>query len=276
MSMLTDDLDGAVVAQLRAVVKARPPSAEGGRRIIEVQASCEAVDLDGDVVLQQALLGSAAGFLAHGHLDIDHLSEFGTRLGIPDPESYIVGRPLDVTDKGQGNTFVTAELARGLDGRSRADGVWDSLRQDPPVRWLASIYGFPTEMDDCAATGGACAATGATRFVIKAIDWRSLALTRNPKNTALTGAARIVTAKAYLAELAKAMPSPTVPLPNTMADVWAQHACPHCGVHDAPSLLGYRQHFAACKGYPTGAADLYAHAVMYRRNMGLGMPTTAL
>ncbi len=273
MDTLPDDLDGAVVAQLRAVVKARAP--EQGRRIIEVESSCEAVDLDGDVVLQQALLQSAGEFIARGHIDIDHLSEFGKRLGIPDPESYIIGRPLEVVDHGDGRTFVTAEISRGLDGRSRADGVWDSLRQEPPVRWLASIYGFPTDIDDCAAAGGACAATGASRFVIKAIDWRSLALTRNPKNTALTGAARIVTAKAYLAELAKAG-LPTVSLPNTMSDVWAQHACPHCEVHKSPSLLGYRKHFAACKGYPEGAADLYAHATMYRRNMGLAMPTVGL
>lgn len=268
-----DILDRAVVARIPALVKARLPDSSG-RRIVEVEASCEKIDFDGDVVLQEALLGSAASFIATGHLDIDHKSEFGMRLGIPDPASYIVGRPLDVTKGPDGRTFVTGQISKSRLGmhdtaRHRYDELWDALQQDPPVVYYASIYGFPTDYDSCGTNPQACAAAGATRLVIKGIDWRSLAFTRTPKNTSLQSPATIVTAKAYVLELAKAMnPAPTIALPNTMQDVWAQHKdCPQCGVGAVPSLLGYRQHFAKCAGMTDGVADVTAHAMMYRRKM---------
>jgi hypothetical protein len=268
-----DFLDRAVVARIPALVKARLPDASG-RRIVEVEASCEARDYDGDVVMQEALLGSAASFIANGHLDIDHKSEFGMRLGIPDPASYIVGRTIEVANGGDGRTFVTGQIAKSRQGmhdtaRHRYDELWDALMQEPPVIYYASIYGFPTDYDTCGINPQACAAVGATRLVIKAIDWRSLAFTRTPKNTSLQSPARIITAKAYIAELAKAInPTPTIALPNTMQDVWAEHKdCPQCGVGAVPSLLGYKQHFAKCCGMQEGAADVNAHAMMYRRMM---------
>jgi hypothetical protein len=264
-----DLLDKAVVARIPAVIKARPQEASG-RRIVEVEASCEDVDYDGDVVLQKGLLDSGDSFVASGHLDIDHYSEFGARLGIPDPSSYIVGRPLDVRKAANGRTFVEGEIRKALGGqfdpvRNRFDEFWASLQSDPPVQWYSSIYGFPTDYDDC-TTGFCDRSTGATRLVIKAIDWRSLAFTRTPKNTGLKSPTRIVTAKAFLAELVKAMP-PQAGLPTTMQDVWNAGACQKCMVHTAPSLLGYRQHFAKCCGWPSGVADLCAHAVMHKHGM---------
>lgn len=261
-----DLLDKAFVARIPAVIKARPQET-GGRRIVEVQASCEAIDYDGDVVLQEALLKSANTFVATGHLDIDHLSEFGARLGIPDPSSYIVGRPLDVRAGSGRTTFVEGEISRSMDGhsdpvRNRYDEFWSSLQRDPPVMWFSSIYGWPTDIDDC--TKGLCTSTGATRYVIKAIDWRSLAFTRAPKNTSLHSPTRILSAKAHLAELAKAL-VPTVQLPNTIED--AAQPCPTCHVHEAPSLLGYRKHFAACKGCSPEMSDILGHAVMHRHAM---------
>ena len=269
------ELDRAIVARIPALVKARTPDGSG-RRVVSVQASGEAVDTDGDIVLQKALIDGAPGFVAKGHLDLDHKSEFGERLGIPDPSSYIVGRPLSVQPAEGGDTFVEGEISRSRDGtydpaRNHYDEFWGSLMMDPPVQWYASIYGFPIDLDDC--TKGGCSPTGATRFVIKAIDWRSLAFTRTPKNTALKGAARIVTAKAFLAELvaAKALEAPPslLPLnvPQTMDDAYAASTCKACGVHEMPSLLGYRRHFAKCAGAPPGMDDLLAHAVMYRRAM---------
>ena len=273
--METDLLDRAIVARLPALVKARPDSS--GRRIVEVESSTEYPDLDGDVVLQSALLNSAAGFVETGHLDIDHISELGPRMQPPilDTASYIVGRPLSVSAKG-GSTFVEGEISRSLDGasdpsRNRADELWETLCREPPVAWYASIYGFPLDLDDC--TKGQCSVSGATRFVIKAIDWRSLAFTRRPKNTALKSAARIVTAKSWLADLVKsAIPegppnSAILAVPQTMDDVYAAADCLGCRVQDSPSLLGYRQHFAACRGFPPGMAGVMAHAVMHRRNM---------
>lgn len=272
--MEQDLLDRALVARIPVIVKARAPE-PNGRRIVEVEASTETVDLDGDIVLQDALLKSAETFVATGHLDIDHLSEFGARLGIPDPASYIVGRPLEVRAGPNRTTFVEGEISRSLDGRvdpvrNRYDEFWASLRRDPPVMWFSSIYGWPTDMDDC--TAGVCAHTGATRYVIKSIDWRSLAFTRAPKNTSLRSPTRVVTAKSYMLELAKAIP-PTSKLPDTVAD--AAKPCPNCEVDKAPSLLGYRRHFAVCKGYPDGMSDLLAHAMMHHHNMQRSLPLIA-
>lgn len=289
-----DILDRAFVLRVPALIKAKPMDATG-RRIVEVEASTEEVDFDGDVVLQSALIGSAANFVANGHLDIDHLSEFGARMGIPNPSSYIVGRPMDVWAMKGGRTFVKGEIARSSDGAFRPDvnkydELWQSLQSDPPVQWFSSIYGFPTDLDDCKE--GICGANGATRFVIKAIDWRSLAFTRTPKNTALSSPTRIVSAKAYLVEIAKAYhmsPIPTeietgetaagmgstppgIQIPNTMADVWLQKSCAGCGAHKMPSVMGYRNHFAKCMGYPHGAADLFAHAVMHKHALMAMVP----
>ena len=274
---LPDGFEGAVVACIPVIVKARPMDASG-RRVVEVEASCEAIDYDGDIVMQKALIDSAPSFVATGHLDLDHKSEFGARLGIPDPTSYIVGRPLEVTAGADGRTFVKGEISRSIDGqndpvRNRYDEFWASLQRDPPVMWFASIYGWPTDLDDCSA--GQCSASGATRYVIKGIDWRSLAFTQAPKNTSLKSPTRIVTAKAYMAELAKAQGldtslPPTAKLPDTVAD--AAQPCPNCEVHKAPSVLGYRKHFAACKGCSEGMSDILAHAVMHRHFMGQGLP----
>ena len=105
--MELDFLDRAVVARFPALVKAYPVEA-GGRRIVSVESSTEEKDLDGDVVLQSALLMSADSFVAAGHLDIDHKSDLGHRMAPPiaDPSSWIVGRPLEVTAAPGGRTYV--------------------------------------------------------------------------------------------------------------------------------------------------------------------------
>lgn len=265
---VSDLLDKAIVARLPVIIKAVPPDSSG-RRIVEVEASCEAVDYDGDVILQEALLSSAQSFVATGHLDIDHLSEFGARLGLPDPTSYIVGRPLEVKSAAGNRTYVRGEIRRSLDGsfdpvRNRYDEFWHSLQSDPPVQWYSSVYGFPIDMDDCSS--GACGHTDAARYLIKKMDWRSLAFTRTPKNQALKDATRIVTAKSFISEIAKSMQPPVV-LPNSMDDVMSSHICPRCEVHKSMSLPGLRQHFRVCKGWPAGVADVCAHASMHRRAM---------
>lgn len=283
-----DLLDRAVIACLPVIIKARPESS--GRRIVDVQASCEAVDFDGDVILQEALLGSAQSFIATGHLDIDHLSEFGQRLGIPDPSSYIVGRPLDVRKGPDNSTFVEGEISKSIDGRvdvvrNRYDEFWASLQRDPPVVWFSSVYGWPKNIEDC--MNKSCGVDGPSRYLIKSMDWRSLAFTRSPKNTALTHPTRIVTAKSYITELAKSMragmglggdnglgseKSLASPLPRSMDEVWDSRVCPSCGVHDTPSLLGYRHHFSVCKGFPSPMSDVYAHATMHRQAMNSILP----
>jgi len=270
--MELDLLDRAIVARFPALVKAYAPDSDG-RRIVSVESSTEEKDLDGDIVLQKALLDAADNFVRYGHFDIEHRSDLGHRMipPIANPASWIVGRPLEVTAAPGGRTFVKGEISKSLDGvPGHADELWDSLRRDPPVLWYSSIYGFPMDLDDC--TKGECPGSAATRFVIKSIEWTGLAFTRTPKNTALTSPARIVTAKAYLADLAKAEPhgpplSAILAVPQTMADVYAAADCPGCRAQEYPSLHGYRSHFEKCRGYPAGMADVMAHAMMHRRNM---------
>lgn len=248
---------------VKAASKKRDP-----RRIVEVEASTEEVDMDGDLILQKALLGSAESFIGNGHLDIDHLSEFGARMGLADPASYIVGRPLEVKDLGGGRTSVVGEIRQSLDGvsdprRNRYDDFWESLHSEPPVEWRSSVYGFPLPgmIEDCSSQ---MCYGGATRYLVKGFDWRSLAFTRNPKNTALQGYARIVTAKSFILEMAKSLPD--APVYESMESLLGETICKNCGVHGAPTTLGYREHFKSCRGFPDAIANIYAHATMHGIN----------
>lgn len=266
----------AIVAEIPVIVKS---SSDGGRRLVEVEASCEAVDSEGDIILQKALLGSAEYFISKGHLDIDHISELGARLGVPNPSSWIIGRPLEVIDLGKGRTAVKGEIMRAKDGKvdpaaHKYDEFWESLQSDPPVRWQASIYGFPKadQVEDC--RDGHCDA--ATRFIVKGIEWRSLAFTRNPINTALKGHARIVTAKAWLAAVTKSgyhndqlstAPPRYMLAPRSTHELWGQYQrhimkdCPFAG----PDMRGrsiFKDHFQHCCLMDEDGAELMAHALM--------------
>lgn len=273
MRPTSEQLDSAVVISIPAVIKARPDSS--GRRIVEVEASSQEVDSEGDVILQSALMASAQDFVATGCLDIDHLSELGYQMGIPDPASYVVGRPLEVKDIGGGRTSVVGELRRAVDGthdplRHKYDDLWDSLQSNPAVPWYSSIYGFPLPgmMDNCADTKSC--EYGAKRFLIRGINWRSLAFTRRPVNQSLRGRARIITAKAAMFEIAKSMSiidalPPSVP--PSMGDLWAKRCCTKCGVDRMPTVAGYHDHFVKCCDMPEDLAELCAYALMHKTNI---------
>jgi hypothetical protein len=191
-----------LIIEIPAIVKARTDS--GGRRLVEVEASNETVDSEGDIILQSALIDAAPQFIKTGNLDIDHISEIGHRYGIANPSAYIVGRPTEVKDIGGGRTSVVGEIMRSRDGThnpaaNKYDEFWDSLMSDPPVNWRASIYGFPSPdgLVDCTKARAGEKTYGATRFLVKGLSWRSLAFTRNPVNDAITGSARVLTQKAF-------------------------------------------------------------------------------
>ncbi len=201
---LMDSLDKAIVAEIPVLIKALPVGADG-RRLVEVEASCEDVDYDGDVILQSALLASAEHFKSIGTLDIDHLSEIGDRLNppIPDPASYIVGRPLEVKALPGNRTSVIGEIRKSRDGTvnpavNRYDELWLSFQSEPAVRWYSSVFGYLRNFDDCRT--GVCGKSGAKRFLVKEFEWKSLAFTRSPKNTGLKGEARILTAKSFIGD----------------------------------------------------------------------------
>lgn len=187
----------AICISAVAIVKALPVT--DGRRLIEVEASNECVDREGDVILQEALLGSAGQFVSKGVIDIDHISEVGARYGIPNTDSWIIGRPIEVLDLGGKRTAVRAEL---FSGRPKADDVWMSMSGGDPAIWRASIYGFPTPGGVInASSARSPTAPDATRYIVKALDWKSLALTKSPVNDSITHHARIVAAKAFMKSL---------------------------------------------------------------------------
>lgn len=280
------DLEQAFCISIPAIVKSH--IAKSGQRIVEVEASCEEVDSEGDVILQQALLDSAADFIATGCLDLDHKSEIGYQLGIPDPASYIVGRPLEVKALPGRRTSVVGEIRRSPDGRHdpqryKYDDLWESLQSNPPVPWYASIFGFPKPgmIENCAS--GTCEA-GARRYLIRGLMWRSLAFTRNPVNQSLRGQARIITAKSMLAQMAKSMsilesqgvndePSHTVPptVSPRVGDLWAGRDCKACSIGAAPTLSGWREHFTKCASMTPDMADLCSYAMMHKCNMEKAM-----
>lgn len=204
----------AFIIQLPAIIKAG--TAKDGRRLVEVGASTQETDSEGDVILQKALLDAADDFVKSGHIDLNHYSELGHRMGIPNPSSYIIGRPIEVKDYGKGQTGVVSEIMRSSDGKSdpvknRYDEFWESLQTKPPMKWSASIYGFPKAgmIDDC--TAGQCD-HGAKRYLVRGIDWRSLAMTTNPINRSMTKFATVVTAKAFVGMLKAGPGSPLIPV----------------------------------------------------------------
>lgn len=262
-----ENLDNAVVISVPSLIKALPASENNGARIIEVEASCEEVDLEGDVVLQQALLNSAKHFVSKGMIDLEHYGEIGERLGIADPTSYIIGRPLAVTDLGGKRTGVRAEIMRSQDGsidpgNNRYDSFWKSLQSNPPVTWYSSIFAFPTDWDNC---GEKSCTHGATRYVIKEMEWHSLAMTRHPMNNKIKGAAKIVKANQYI-ELAKAWapePPKEVFSMKSLRKTYENHIVKDCPF-GGPGIISrgcFQQHFEECGGMTADSADILSHAL---------------
>lgn len=280
--------DGFMLS-LNAIVKA---STSGGKRFLEVEASNEAVDGEGDQILQSALMGSKSSFLKDGCIDIDHISEIGHRLGVPNPESWIIGVPVEVIDLGKGRTAVKCEIRKSADGAhnpriNKYDAFWDTMTSEPPVQWRASIYGYPN-MDDLIDCTEAQCKSGATRYIIKSLDWRSLAMTRNPVNDAIKGYAKIVKANERVMEMIKSglakdysmapevalspgSQSPylanMLPQPRNLADAVGQREthmkseCPYTA--GLKSTGGYAKHFELCCGMSPDMADVWGHALMH-------------
>lgn len=270
----------ALCVQIPVIIKAH---SEGERRLVSLEASNESVDSEGDVILQSALLNSAESFIKSGHLDIDHISELGSRLGVKNPTDYIVGVPIEVKDLGGGRTGVVGELHKGGTGREKADELWSSLKAEPPVRWSASIYGFPLpgQVEDCRVSKSTSGAK-ATRFFVKGLDWRSLAFTRNPVNKAITGAACIVTAKSMIEIIKGRVPNggiartltgvenPNFILPPRNREEMMGHFlyhmqrgnCPCSGGIIGNSIMSFAEHFMQCCGETPWDADLKALALM--------------
>lgn len=154
------------------------PREEGGKRIIYVEASKESQDQEGEIVLAKALKDSVDVFKKFGVLDMDHFSmpSVARKLGIEDPENYVIGQPIDVAFNGD-TTIVKAQLRSGPSKLAeRANKVWEGLTQvSPPDRYYASVGG--------AVTGRDIRIDPLTKSkvpVITGTRWNNLALSLNP------------------------------------------------------------------------------------------------
>jgi hypothetical protein len=163
---------------------------ENGNFIFEVEASNENLDLQGQVVLQRALLGSKDHFLSNGIISFDHLHKRRGADGqtISDP-SMVIGEPIEVRTDGK-KTIVVGKLYKSSD---IAQDLIQKLK-DGSTRVKASVGGiFPKIVKD--------AKSGVEKIV--SVLWNDLALTVSPVNSTVSPAF----AKSYMEpyELVKAL-----------------------------------------------------------------------
>jgi hypothetical protein len=153
------------------------PQEEGGERFIYFEASNEALDQQGEVVLAKALAESREYYERYGNVDIDHYTQIGAKAGIRDYHLFEIGRPVRAEINGK-RTFVKAQLYQGDSPvAAKANDVWDSLTAiSPPQRWYPSVGGQVLEKAQEFGEEGA-------RSVVKRVRWTNVALSKTPVNT---------------------------------------------------------------------------------------------
>ncbi len=176
-----DELLGLVpdVLCITDMLKATP-RVEDGQRVIYIEASNEAVDHQGEVVMAKALADSADYYLRHGNLDIDHYTLIGPRMGLRDSNLYEIGRPLEVSSR-DGKTFVKGVVYSGTGpAAEQANIFWSSMTDiNPPQRWYPSVGG-------AIPAGGKVveidAKTQKRRVMVKATRWTNIGFSKTPVN----------------------------------------------------------------------------------------------
>jgi hypothetical protein len=118
------------------------PSQEGDNLYLYLEASNEARDYQGEIVLAKALAESADYFSRYGNFDIQHRSMIGLANGDPDYHLHEIGRPEEVRADGS-RTFVKGIVFQGdTPVAHAANQFWDSLTKlRPPQRWYPSVGG---------------------------------------------------------------------------------------------------------------------------------------
>lgn len=157
------------------------PAEEAGNRFIYLEASNEARDFQGEVVLAKALEESAEYYRRYGNLDLDHITQIGAKQGIADPYLYQIGTPEDVKCRG-GKTWVKGAIFKGEGPvAEHANKFWDSLTKiTPRKRWFPSV-------------GGAVMAKGpqfdpqtrSTNTVVSKVRWTNVGFSATPVNPAV-------------------------------------------------------------------------------------------
>jgi len=148
---------------------------EHGNYIFEVEASNENLDLQGQVVLQSALLNSKKHFLEEGIISFDHQHKRVNKDGkTVSDSSMIIGEPVEVRTEGK-KTIVVGKLYKS---NKIACDIVQKLK-DGSTRVRASVGGiFPKIMKD--------AKTGVEK--ITSVLWNDLALTFSPVNATVSSA----------------------------------------------------------------------------------------
>mgnify|MGYP006916111854 CR=1 FL=1 len=142
---------------------------EYGNYIFEVEASNENLDLQNQIVLQNALLESKDNFIKYGVISHDHQHHKKDKNGnqITDTKN-IIGEPIDVRTDGR-TTYVIGKLYK--DNEVAKDYI--KMLKNGSTRVRASIGGvFPEVVAD--------EITGAEKVVH--VLWNDLALTATPVN----------------------------------------------------------------------------------------------
>lgn len=271
---------GAVAFSFPVLIKS---ALSGSKRTIEVEASNQRVDLEGDVILQESLLKSAPYFVKNGHIDYNHFSELFPESG----DKWVVGKPLEVIAGDNKSTIVKGEILSGAEfdpKKNVYDALWLCLTTEPEIKWYASVYGLTTDKEDCRDS---YCDYGATRYLVKGMEWRSMALTQKPMNNTLTGTARIVKAR-YLQEILKHqnfvnfpahVPEPeSVVQESDIRDIAADRLqtfsppyhvqtivatsldCWDCADRLGGELLPWMNHYMNCEGLDIDTAELLARA----------------
>ncbi|GAB6393297.1 MAG: hypothetical protein MdMp014T_2670 [Treponematales bacterium] len=188
--MADGELDNEIFLNLIIRKSAEERTDENGNFIFEVEASNENLDLQGQVVLQRALLESRDHFLSNGVISYDHLHKRRDKDGqvVSDP-AMVIGEPIEVKTDGT-KTIVVGKLYKN---NNIARDIIQKLK-DGSTRIKASVGGiFPKVIKD------------AKRGIEKIVQvlWNDLALTVSPVNSTVSPAF----AKSYLEpfELVKAL-----------------------------------------------------------------------
>jgi hypothetical protein len=171
---------------ISGLLKARPAE-EAGQRYLYMEASNEALDLQGEKVLAKSLADSAAHFLRYGNLDLDHRTLLPPRPG-ENPYLWEIGYPVDAQISDDGRTFVKAVLYAGEGEVARnANLVWDSLTgTHPPARWYPSVGGQILERAQDINP-----LTKAATTLITKVRWTNIGLSRTPVNNQVPPVATI-------------------------------------------------------------------------------------
>lgn len=154
------------------------PVEEAGERYLYMEASNEAPDYQGEVVMCKALANSADYFEKYGNVDIQHRSITGLANGDPNYHLHEIGRPERVRID-NARTFVKAVIYQGdTPVAACANDFWDSVTKlKPAQRWYPSVAGRIT--DDHREVD---AKTKQKRRFIKSVIWCNVGLSRTPVN----------------------------------------------------------------------------------------------